>query len=109
MVVVLFGTTMRDDADLDEYRRRSSRMNELVRRIPGFMSIKGFKSEDGEEVAIARFESEAALDAWRFQPEHVETQRRAREAFYESYWVQVCRTVRDYEFSRPGGRVVHTR
>jgi len=107
MVVVLFGTKLRDDADPDEYRQRSRRMNELVRRIPGFISIKGFLAQDGDEVSIARFESEDALDVWRFQPEHVETQRRAREAFYESYWVQVCKTVRDYEFSQATGRIVH--
>jgi heme-degrading monooxygenase HmoA len=105
MIVVLFGTKMRRGADLDEYRHRSKRMNELVQQIPGFISIKGFVADDGDEVSIARFESEEALDAWRFQPEHVETQRRARESFYESYWVQVCRTVRDYEFDRETGRV----
>lgn len=107
MVVVLFGTKMRADASLDEYHRRSERMNELVREIPGFISIKGFVGNDGDEVSIARFESEEALEAWRFQPEHLETQRLAREAFYESYWVQVCKTVRDYEFSRATGRIVH--
>jgi heme-degrading monooxygenase HmoA len=106
MVVVLFGTRTRREADLEEYSRRSKRMNELVREIPGFISIKGFVSEDGDEVAIARFESEQALDAWRFHPEHVETQRRAREALYESYWVQVCTTIRDYEFSSERGRIV---
>ena len=99
MVVVLFGTKMRDDVNLDEYRQRSRRMNELVKQIPGFISIKGFVAEDGDEVSIARFENEESLEAWRFQPEHVDTQRRAREAFYESYWVQVCKTVRDYEFN----------
>jgi heme-degrading monooxygenase HmoA len=107
MVVVLFGTKMREDANLDEYRQRSRRMNELVRQIPGFISIKGFVADDGDEVSIARFESEDALDAWRSQPDHVETQHRAREAFYESYWVQVCKTLRDYEFSLGAGRVVH--
>lgn len=106
MVVVLFGTTMRNDANLDEYRERSRRMSELVQQIPGFISIEGFTAEDGGEVSIARFESEASLDAWRFHPEHVDTQRRAREAFYEKYWVQVCTTIRDYEFSRDVGRTV---
>lgn len=107
MVVVLFGTKMRTGADLDDYGRRSKRMNQLVKQIPGFISIKGFLGDDGDEVSIARFESEEALDAWRFEPEHVETQHRAREAFYESYWVQVCTTIRDYEFSKDTGRLVH--
>lgn len=108
MVVVLFGTKMSEDADLEEYSARSRRMNELVEQMPGFLGVKGYVAEDGEEISVARFESEEALKSWRMLPEHVETQRRARENFYESYWVQVCRTVRDYRFSRQGG-LVHNR
>jgi heme-degrading monooxygenase HmoA len=100
MIVVLFGARMRADADLAEYRARSRRMDELVRQIPGFISVTSYTSEDGDEVTIARFESHAALDAWRFHPEHVESQRMGREAFYESYWVQACETIRDYGFHR---------
>ena len=107
MVVVLFGTKMSVDADLDEYEERSRRMNEIVSRMPGFLGIKSYAADDGDEVSVARFKTEPDLEAWRRQPEHVETQRRARENFYESYWVQVCRTVRDYEFSRTGGYVQH--
>ena len=107
MVVVLFGTNKRDDIDLEEYAARNERMYELVQQIPGFIDIKGYVSDDGERISIARFETEEALKEWRFQPEHVETQRRAREKYYDSYWVQVCKTVRDYEFSRHGGHVQH--
>ena len=49
---------MKDDADLEEYARHSRRMRELVKEIPGFISIKGFIAEDGEEISIARFKSE---------------------------------------------------
>ena len=105
MVLVVFGTKMRKDADLDEYGRHSQRMNELVKQIPGFISIKGFVGEDGEEISIARFDSDDAVKAWRSHPEHLLTQRRAREAFYESYWVQVCTTLRDYEWRLKTGRI----
>ena len=63
MVLVVFGTKMRKDADLDEYGRHSQRMNELVKQIPGFISIKGFVGEDGEEISIARFDSDDAVKA----------------------------------------------
>lgn len=105
MVVVLFGTNKRDDIDLDEYAARNERMYELVQQIPGFIEIKGYVSEDGERISVARFESDGALRDWRLQPDHVETQHRAREAYYDSYWVQVCHTVRDYSWSREGGYV----
>lgn len=105
MVVVLFGTNKREDIDQDEYAQRNERMYDIVSAMPGFLGIKGYVSEDGESISVARFESEEALKAWRFQPDHVETQKRAREAYYDSYWVQVCRTVRDYRWSRDGGLV----
>src|ERR1700693_2471561 len=97
----VFGTKMRDDADLDEYARHQRRMRELVQEIPGFISIKGFVGDDGEEISIARFESDAAVKLWRSPPEHLLTQRRAREAFYESYWVQVSTTIRNYAWPMP--------
>ena len=107
MVLVIFGRKMRADANLDEYRQHHDRMDEIVRQIPGFIDIKGYRADDGQELAIVRFESLEALDAWRNHPEHVTTQREARKSFYESYWVQVCPTIRDYEWQLDTGRVEH--
>ena len=39
----------------------------------GLISIKGFTADDGEEIAIVKFESREALEAWR-------TRQRARES-----------------------------
>jgi len=98
-VVVIFKTHVRDGADTAEHNRASRRMHELVKEIPGFISIKGFTSEDGEEIDIVRFENEAALEAWRTQPEHRRTQDRGQREFYDRYSVQACKVVRDYEWT----------
>jgi heme-degrading monooxygenase HmoA len=98
-IVVIFKTHLRKGADEAEYARTSRRMHELVETIPGFISIKGFRSNDGEEIDIVRFANEAALEAWRMQPEHRATQERGRQEFYDHYWVQACRVFREYEFS----------
>ena len=74
-------------------------MRELVAEIPGFISYNTYEDQSGEGVAIARFESHAALDAWRKNLEHIEAQRKGREEYYDEYWVQVCDSVRDYRFS----------
>lgn len=100
MVIVILGTEMRADADVANYKARSARMDELVRQVPGFISAKNYTAADGEEITVARFASEEALDAWRTHPEHVIAQRAGREDYYESYWVQVCTTIRDYQFHR---------
>ena len=104
MLVVLFSTTERDDVDVSEYRRTSARMHELVSQVPGFISYNGYRSDDGQPgVAVARFDSEQALETWRALPEHRAAQERGRHEFYREYWVQVCETVREYRFTGEGG------
>ncbi len=97
-VVVIFKTHLRDGADAEAYRRTSQRMHELVTQIPGFISIKGYTGEDGEQIDLVRFANERALKMWKEQPEHREAQRRGREEFYDHYSIQACKVVRDYEF-----------
>ena len=97
-VVVIFKTHLREGADSEAYAKTSRRMHELVEQIPGFISIKAYTGEDGEEIDLVRFANEDALTMWKEQPEHREAQRRGREEFYDRYSVQACRVVRDYEF-----------
>lgn len=96
---------LREGADAEEYGRTSGPMRALVSEVPGFISIKGYRSDDGAEIDIVRFENERALEAWRTQPEHRAKQERGRTEFHDRYWVQVCRVFREYEFRMddPGG------
>jgi heme-degrading monooxygenase HmoA len=96
MIVALLKTRLRPEAPQDEYARLGGRMYELVSAMPGFVSAEFFGSEDGQELTIARFESEEALAAWRNLPEHVSAQRRGLDEFYASVEVQICEVVREY-------------
>jgi heme-degrading monooxygenase HmoA len=98
-VVVIFKTHLRRGADVEKYERTCRRMHDLVEAMPGFISIKGYTSADGEEIDIVRFQDERALEAWRTQPEHSEAQERGRREFYDRFSVQACKVVRDYEFT----------
>jgi heme-degrading monooxygenase HmoA len=81
-------------------------MAEIVSSIPGFISYNSYTSEEGDEMAVVRFDSlEAleALDAWRTQPEHLEAQEKDRALWSERYWIQVSSTVREYQWTRGVG------
>ncbi len=103
MIVVIFSAKLRAEASREEYEQWGERMYELVQQIPGFISVDSYPEGDGGELTIARFTSEEALKAWRTQPEHLQAQQLGRSTFYESYHIQVCRTVRDYEFHQDSG------
>ncbi|AWM02333.1 antibiotic biosynthesis monooxygenase family protein [Bradyrhizobium amphicarpaeae] len=94
-VIVIGDLKMRDGASVEEHDRLGARMYDLVSRMPGFLSIKSFKADDGEEVTVFRFASEAALEAWRTHPEHVETMRRGHAEFYDSGFLQICKVIRE--------------
>lgn len=97
MVVVVFRITLRPDVPTSEYEAAGSRMVELISTMPGFLGMDYAQTEGGE-LLVARFESHEALDAWRNQPEHRATQQLGRERFFAGYRIEVCETVRSYEF-----------
>lgn len=98
MLVVVFRSRIREDADLAAIEAVSRRMIELARGMPGFISYKDFAAEDGEYLTLVEFADEASLLAWRHHPEHVAAQERGRQEFMREYRIQVCAPLRDYRF-----------
>lgn len=94
-VIVIGHLKLRDNADYDQYGRLGERMYDIVSQLPGFLSVKSFKAEDGEVMDVFRFASEEALEAWRTHPEHVETMKRGHAEFYASGHLQICKVVRE--------------
>jgi heme-degrading monooxygenase HmoA len=94
-VIVIGDLKLRHDASIDEHNRLGERMYGIVSELPGFLSVKSFRSDDGEELTVFRFASEDALEAWRTHPEHVETMKRGHADFYVSGHLEVCKIIRE--------------
>lgn len=99
-IVVLGELSMREDVSMDEYNKLLGQMYKIVTAMPGFQSVKKYTAEDGETVNIYRFESEAALEAWRTQPDHVAAMKRGHEEFYAGGHLQICKVIREVGFKK---------
>lgn len=99
MIVVIFRSRVRAE-NADEYYRNVEQMAEIATGMPGFISYKGYRSEDGESVSIHEWESAEHLRAWREHPEHRKMQALGRERFYTEYTLYVCDSPRESRFSR---------
>ncbi len=88
MIVKLFRSRLRKEHE-DEYLQWSERTEALVREIPGFVSIKTFRAEDGERLFMVELESEEAHEAWRKHLVHLKTQRFRCEKFYSKFKIRV--------------------
>ena len=107
-VLVVGDLKIRQGASRDEYDKLDERMYGIVSNLPGFLSVKNFKADDGEVISIIRFASEEALEAWRTHPEHVETMKRGHAEFYASGFLQICKVIREvgpFDHSREGQAV----
>jgi heme-degrading monooxygenase HmoA len=101
MVIALFEFQLRADIDVAEWEQTFERMVALASEMPGFISLDGYDSPDGTRLAVVRFGSDEALQAWKNHPEHLRAQGRGREAFFDAYRVTVASPViREYQSQR---------
>ncbi|HJY80769.1 MAG TPA: antibiotic biosynthesis monooxygenase [Candidatus Binatia bacterium] len=98
MIVVIFRSRLREDANLAELSVLYERLYALVSAMPGFIRVKDFQASDGEAVSIAEFDTLEHMTAWREHPEHKAAQERGRQEFFKEYTIQVCTMVRDSHF-----------
>jgi heme-degrading monooxygenase HmoA len=103
MVIVVFRTHVKPQADLAQLSALNQRMVALVSQMPGFVSLKDFAAQDGEFLVIAEFDSLESADAWKTHPEHLVAQRRGREEFFADYHIQVCHVLRTADFTAASG------
>jgi heme-degrading monooxygenase HmoA len=99
MVLVVFRSRLLPE-HADEFHALAERMLELAREMPGFVSYRTYRSEDGERASLIEFESAEHLRAWRTHPEHAAAMRRGRERFYSEYHLQVTDPLRESHFER---------
>jgi heme-degrading monooxygenase HmoA len=95
MIVTLFGDVVVRKGKEEGEARLSESLRPILEKMPGFISYKNYRADDGEEVGIIRFDTRASLEAWAHEGVHGAAQRVAPE-FYESFWVQTAETYREY-------------
>lgn len=103
MVVVIFRSRLREDADMAALEADGAHMYALASAMPGFLSYKDFAAADGEYVSIVEFADEETLKAWREHPEHRAVQSRGRAQYMSEYRIQVCTPLRSHAFNMQEG------
>lgn len=103
MIVTVFRSRLLPGVQ-DEYGPMASRMSELVRSIPGYVSHKGFVAEDGERVTIVEFESDEALREWKVHPGHLEAKKLGFTKFFGTFKYQICNVAQARSWESKGGK-----
>ena len=97
MIVVIFEATMADDQH-DGYATQSAAMREAIEGVDGFLGIERFDSATtpGKFVSLSYWRDESAVNAWRENLRHRQTQAAARAGLFANYRIVVADVLRDY-------------
>ncbi|MFG2652740.1 antibiotic biosynthesis monooxygenase family protein [Streptomyces sp. NPDC048436] len=84
----------------DGYDATSTRMDEIVASVPGFLGMESARTPGGLGITVGYFRDEDAIKEWRGDAEHRAAQKRGRGEWYEKYSVHVAKVERSYGFER---------
>ncbi|WP_169333371.1 antibiotic biosynthesis monooxygenase family protein [Demetria terragena] len=93
MIVTVFRQRTRDGVD-DEYHALGAGVIAAAQDVPGLISFKRFRADDGENCTIVEFEDEASHNRWLAHPVHRVAMRHGRHDFFEDYTITVCQAIR---------------
>lgn len=81
-----------------EYLDIAAALRPRLEEIDGFISIERFQSlaSPNRILSLSFWRDEAAVRAWRLQPEHREAQGLGRASIFAGYRLRVAQVLRDY-------------
>jgi len=97
MIAVIFEVEPSQDGHAS-YLEHAARLRPMLEQTDGFISIERFQSLSNPRklVSLSFWRDEAAVRAWREQPEHRATQAGGRAGIFDDYRLRVAEVVRDY-------------
>ena len=95
MIAVIFEVW---PVDKKRYLDIAADLHPQLEKIDGFISLERFSSltETGKIVSLSIWRDEAAVKAWRTQPDHGRAQQAGRHGVFRDYRLRVAHVLRDY-------------
>ena len=97
MILVLFEVTIKE-ACMNDYLALASELKVSLNSANGFIRSERFSSLVNQRklLSLSVWESEAAVNNWRNQQDHRNSQKNGRNSMFESYNITVASALRSY-------------
>ena len=97
MIAIIFEVTP-NVGMADEYLTIAGEMRGFVEQIDGFINVERFQSLTNSDnlLSISFFESEAAVEEWRWLAAHRSAQKAGHENLFRDYQIRVLQVLRDH-------------
>ncbi|HKU31324.1 MAG TPA: hypothetical protein VJQ60_12610 [Arthrobacter sp.] len=95
-VALFWGTVAPEWRAREEYPSIGLMMFQRAQTMEGFAGLHKFDMGDGQELAIAYFETEEAMRNWYRDPEHRVVEQLGRETILSDYKIEILEMTRSY-------------
>lgn len=96
MIAVLFEAHARPEHQA-RYLQLAAELKPLLAQVDGFIAIERFQSLTDEKIlSLSWWRDEAAVLAWKNNPQHQAAQREGRETLFAGYSLHIATLVREY-------------
>lgn len=96
MYAVIF--TSQHSLTIQGYAAMATRMEELVKSMPGFIGVDSCRNENGFGITISYWKSLEDIKQWKANFEHQKAQQLGKERWYTHYKIKICKIEREYDF-----------
>ena len=99
MIMVIFEFKIKPGQE-EAYFLFAETLHPEVEKIDGLLGVERFQScvDSNKFVSVSRWRDEAAVAAWRAQPDHRTAQERGKNEIFESFELRVVNLVREISF-----------
>ncbi|MEO2099291.1 MAG: antibiotic biosynthesis monooxygenase [Flavobacteriaceae bacterium] len=96
---VIFSSTLADLENV-KYHQFSKKMFEEVQHASGFLGMESYRESNGKGVTISYWETEADIEKWKINTEHLLAKKYGKQIAYLDYQLRICEVKRAYDFSQ---------
>ena len=96
MIMVIFEFKVKPGQE-KAYFAFAEAMQPIVKKIDGFLGVERYQScvDTNKFVSVSTWRDEAAVRAWRAQPNHREAQESGKKEIFESFTIRVADVIRE--------------
>lgn len=89
-------TSQRTPSEGDAYGNMADAMVQLASQQPGFLGVESVRGADGLGITVSYWATEADINNWKANTDHLAAQRAGAERWYEHYAVRIAKVERAY-------------
>ena len=97
MFAVIFEVEINENRT-DEYLKIASILKEQLVNQKGFISVERFQSliDEKKLLSLSYWEDEEAIFTWKKNIDHIEAQKKGREAIFKDYKINITEVKKSY-------------